>query len=91
MLSCQTLLIALVGICSGSKYFEEECDRIRRPIHLLSNDELSLYVEGLQKIRKNGKYQYMVDAHHEHQTAHRGPSFFFFHSFFVWEVETLSA
>ena len=77
--------ISASNICA-----DEDCDRIRRPIHLLSNQELSLYAEGLKAIRRNGKYQYMIEAHHEHTSAHRGPAFFFYHSYFVWEVETLS-
>merc|ERR1719434_649325 len=67
---------------------QEECDRIRKPMHLLSEDELMLYVDGLQQIRKNGKYQIMVDAHSFETEIHRGTSFFFYHTYFVWEVET---
>ena len=67
---------------------QEECDRIRKPMHLLSEDELMLYVDGLQQIRKNGKYQIMVDAHSRETEIHRGTSFFFYHTYFVWEVET---
>merc|ERR1719474_2239947 len=57
-------------------------------MHLLSEDELMLYVDGLQQIRKNGKYQIMVDAHSIETEIHRGTSFFFYHTYFVWEVET---
>lgn len=85
-------LLAIINIVSvfgvGSKYVKEECDRIRRPMHELSEDELMLYVEGLQRIRDNGKYQIMADAHAGHTLIHRGSSFFFYHTYFVWEVET---
>jgi len=47
-----------------------------------------LYVDGLQAIRANGKYQIMVDAHSQYTEVHRGSSFFFYHTYFVWEVET---
>ena len=84
---CASLLISA---CRGhTEYIEEECLRIRRPIHLLSNEDLLLYVEGMEGIRNNGKYQLMVDAHGLFATVHRGSSFFFYHSYFVWEVETL--
>merc|ERR1719391_1715498 len=48
-----------------SEYFEHvaECDRVRRPIHELSENELTLFVEGLQEVRRNEKYQSLVEAH----------------------------
>ena len=49
-----------------------------------------MYVEGMQAIRANGKYQVLVDAHKQNTQIHRGSSFFFYHSYYVWEVETLS-
>jgi len=54
----------------------------------MSEDELMLYVDGLQAIRANGKYQTMVEAHSQYTEVHRGSSFFFYHTYFVWEVET---
>ena len=62
---------------------EAECERVRRPIHELSEGELALFVEGLQEVRRIGKYQSMVEAQ-----VHRGASFFLYHAYFVWEVET---
>jgi len=67
---------------------ENKCDRIRRPVHQMSVNELMLYVDGIQAIRENGKYQIMVDAHSQYTEVHRGSSFFFYHTYFVWEVET---
>merc|ERR1719361_1506854 len=67
---------------------ELKCTRIRRAMHEMTEDELKLYVHGLQEIRANGKYQIMVDAHSQYTEVHRGSSFFFYHSYFVWEVET---
>jgi len=65
-----------------------DCDRIRKAMHTLTENELMLYVDGLQQIRQNGKYQIMVDAHSAYSEIHRGTSFFFYHTYFVWEVET---
>ena len=83
------LIILLTNQCLCRKKIVmaplEECDRIRKPMHLLSEEELMLYVDGLQQIRKNGKYQIMVDAHSQETEIHRGTSFFFYHTFFVWE------
>merc|ERR550525_676718 len=42
----------------------------------------------MHRIRKNGKYQIMVNAHQMHKETHRGSAFFFYHTYFVWEVET---
>jgi len=75
-------------ICAADQFIEEECPRIRKPVDELSSHELMLYVEGLQAIRANGKYQVMVDAHQLDADIHRGSSFFFYHSYYVWEVET---
>merc|ERR1719162_1812603 len=57
-------------------------------MHTQTENELMLYVDGLQQIRANGKYQIMVDAHSAYSEIHRGTSFFFYHTYFVWEVET---
>jgi len=83
----------IIGVFSDSSqstniYRNEICNRIRRPLHTLTTKELLVYVEGLQAIRKNGKYQYMVDTHSLHTDIHAGSSFFFYHTYFVWEVES---
>merc|ERR1719153_895370 len=78
----------LTSLCFASKYFDEACDRVRRPMHMLTDQELMLYVDGLQAIRSNGKFQVMVDAHAGYTEVHCGSSFFFYHSYYVWEVET---
>jgi len=77
----------LLAVCNAIPE-ELKCTRIRRPIHQLSEDELMLYVDGIQALRANGKYQIMVDAHSSYTEVHRGSSFFFYHTYFVWEVET---
>jgi len=82
---CLSLLISL---CIASKFCDDACERIRRPTHLLTDEELMLYVDGLQAIRSNGKFQIMADAHSQYTEVHRGSSFFFYHSYYVWEVET---
>ena len=83
------LLLSVSTFCE--QYLPEDCERVRRPVDELSVDELMLYVEGMQAIRANGKYQVLIDAHKEHTEIHRGSSFFFYHTYYVWEVETLSA
>ena len=88
---CRIIAILLMfETCDAEPFLNEECPRIRRPIDELSNSDLMLYVEGLQAIRANGKYEVMVNAHQEQTEIHRGSSFFFYHTYYVWEVETLS-
>jgi len=70
------------------KYLDEDCPRIRQPMHKMTTEELLLYADGMHRIRKNGKYQIMVNAHQLHKETHRGSAFFFYHTYFVWEVET---
>ncbi len=77
--------------CSGQIYVDEDCPRIRRPIHLLSDEELLLYVEGLHGLRANGKYQVFVDSHFfaaTESTIHLGDASIFYHTYLIWEVET---
>jgi len=57
-------------------------------MHQMTTEELELYADGMHRIRKNGKYQIMVNAHQMHKETHRGSAFFFYHTYFVWEVET---
>jgi len=85
----QTLSLSLLAALTLSDpYLTEDCERLRRPIDQLSDDELMLYVNGMQAIRASGKYQVLIDAHKDHTEIHRGSSFFFYHSYYVWEVET---
>eukprot|EP01084_Bolivina_argentea_P032231 59611_1 len=88
LLLISVILIKLIFGSGHDIYLEEECDRIRRPIHQLSKEELMLYTQGLQAIRKNGKYQVILNDHASHTMIHRGSSFFFWHTYLVWEVET---
>jgi len=93
MIHC-LLSLALFVTRSSSKqtpvgpFVNEDCVRVRRPADELSREELMLYVEGMQQIRANGKYQVLLDSHHAHTEIHRGSSFFFYHTYYVWEVET---
>jgi len=57
-------------------------------MHKMTTEELSLYADGMHRIRKNGKYQIIVNSHQLHKETHRGSAFFFYHTYFVWEVET---
>merc|ERR1719420_1745541 len=82
-----TWLSALLSL-GHSKYAPGECPRIRQPMHMLTTEELQLYADGLHRIRANGKYQVLVNSHAAHREMHRGSSFFFYHTYFVWEVET---
>lgn len=85
-----TLCVVLQSAVSSlsNKWIDEDCPRIRQPLHLLSAKEQLLYGEGLHAIRANGKYQIIVEAHSEHGEIHHGSSSFFYHSYYVWEVET---
>eukprot|EP01084_Bolivina_argentea_P014762 27600_1 len=79
-----------VHIIFGSKYLEEECDRVRRPLHLLTIEERELYVEGFQGLRKNNKLEAIAETHHFefHTGTHHSSAFFYYHSYFIWEIET---
>jgi len=87
-MSLQLLYFAALIIICRAIPEELKCTRIRRAMHEMTEDELMMYVDGLQAIRANGKYQIMVDAHSQYTEVHRGSSFFFYHTYFVWEVET---
>ena len=52
------LLLPLVALSD-----EEDCPRLRKSWYTLSNEEKSLYIEGFQKIRKNGKMDIISASH----------------------------
>merc|ERR1719461_935622 len=86
------LSVAAFTILCAAIPEEKKCTRIRRAMHEMTEDELMLYVDGLQAIRANGKYQIMVDAHSQYTEVHRGSSFFFYHTYFAlpyydWTVD----
>eukprot|EP00485_Elphidium_margaritaceum_P018676 CAMPEP_0202726906 /NCGR_PEP_ID=MMETSP1385-20130828/184850_1 /ASSEMBLY_ACC=CAM_ASM_000861 /TAXON_ID=933848 /ORGANISM="Elphidium margaritaceum" /LENGTH=682 /DNA_ID=CAMNT_0049393135 /DNA_START=86 /DNA_END=2133 /DNA_ORIENTATION=+ len=84
-----SLLLAFVAVLSEDIYLDDgDCPRIRRPLSALSQEEVMLYVSGLQAIRDNGRFTVMSNAHAHHTAIHAGSSFFFYHTYFVWEVET---
>eukprot|EP01084_Bolivina_argentea_P132419 233682_1 len=84
------IFCVFIGIICGSKFYDEPCDRIRRPFHLLSTEERMLFVEGYQKLRENGKLDAISTGHHmaTHAGTHHGSNFFYWHSYFLWETET---
>eukprot|EP01084_Bolivina_argentea_P003067 5726_1 len=83
------LFVALISSVYGvNKYVEESCDRIRRPLHLLSSDERLIYVEGFKELRKNGKLDIITQTHSNNMKIHYGSNFFFWHSYLTWEIET---
>ena len=69
-------------------YRDEDCPRIRKPLHTLSESERMLYVNGFREIRKNGKLEILSDTHAAEIEIHKGSSFFFYHAYIIWEAET---
>ena len=68
------LINIMVYMIDGSKYMDEPCDRIRRPLHLLTTEEKLLYTEAYQKLRENGILGKISDTHsfHRHAGTHHG-------------------
>eukprot|EP01084_Bolivina_argentea_P000145 284_1 len=75
-------------LTSEPKYRDEDCPRIRKPFHTLSEDERMLYVTGFQQLRKNGKLEVISTTHAANVAVHKGASFFFLHAYMIWEAET---
>eukprot|EP00485_Elphidium_margaritaceum_P008361 CAMPEP_0202690690 /NCGR_PEP_ID=MMETSP1385-20130828/5606_1 /ASSEMBLY_ACC=CAM_ASM_000861 /TAXON_ID=933848 /ORGANISM="Elphidium margaritaceum" /LENGTH=577 /DNA_ID=CAMNT_0049345975 /DNA_START=36 /DNA_END=1769 /DNA_ORIENTATION=- len=73
---------------ADTKYRDEECPRIRHPLHALTEDERMLFVRGYQALRKNGKLKVLSDTHAANIAEHKGASFFAFHAYIIWEAET---
>ena len=73
---------------SATLFREEDCPRIRRPFHTLSESERLQYVSGFQALRANGKLETIAVAHAANVAVHKGSSFFFLHSYMIWEAET---
>jgi len=73
---------------TATLFREEDCPRIRRPFHTLSEQERMLYVDGFQALRQNGKLETIAVTHAANVAVHKGSSFFFLHSYMIWEAET---
>eukprot|EP01084_Bolivina_argentea_P208800 355848_1 len=84
------LVVIFSDITFCSKYYAESCDRVRKPFHLLTNDERMLFVEGYQKLRLNGMLDILSQVHHlaPHMGTNHGSDFFYWHSYFIWDFET---
>eukprot|EP01083_Nonionella_stella_P007702 22189_1 len=79
-------------VSESSDVSDIECIRHRKPWHLISDDERLKFVLGFQQLRSNGKLSVFAETHHlegtAKQKAHQTSEFFFWHSYFVWEMET---
>eukprot|EP00484_Ammonia_sp_Unknown_P014843 CAMPEP_0197073002 /NCGR_PEP_ID=MMETSP1384-20130603/210382_1 /TAXON_ID=29189 /ORGANISM="Ammonia sp." /LENGTH=615 /DNA_ID=CAMNT_0042511827 /DNA_START=44 /DNA_END=1888 /DNA_ORIENTATION=+ len=84
------LLLATLPLITKSDtiYRDEDCMRVRKPFHTMTEDERMLYVRGFQELRKNGKLKIIADTHAANVAVHKGSSFFFFHAYMIWEAET---
>ena len=84
MSSLPVILLLLISITNSlTVYRDEDCPRIRKPFHTLTEDERMLYVNGFMALRKNGKLEIISNV-----AVHKGSSFFFFHAYMIWEAET---
>jgi len=75
----------------------EECPRIRRPWHTLSQNERDTYISGIMQIRANGLGDIGSDEFiaiasvHEDEFApvtHKASSYLFWHGYITYELET---
>ena len=82
-------LLAIPGFQSAGLYRDESCNRVRKPIHTLSEEERMLYVNGFQELRKNGKLEILATTHAANVASHKGSSFFFLHAYMIWFVYIL--
>eukprot|EP01083_Nonionella_stella_P238500 835707_1 len=73
---------------SLTKYLDEDCVRLRKPLHRLTEDERMLYVKGYQALRRSGKLDIISTTHAANVAVHKGASFFFLHAYMIWEAET---
>eukprot|EP01083_Nonionella_stella_P070585 188951_1 len=71
---------------------DDECPRHRRPWYNLSDAERMQFVLGFQQLRNNGVLSAFCETHHLEGVAfeniHKTSEFLFWHSYFVWEVES---
>ena len=66
--------------------------RHRKPWHMLSDTDRMQFVTGFQQLRNNGILSSFCSTHHLEGVAfediHKTSEFFFWHSYFVWEIES---
>lgn len=91
-------LWSIAGITQSSDPLgiADDCPRIRRPWHELTQDERDLYISGLLQVRANGGGDIDTDdfiaiaSVHEDVFApvtHKASNYLFWHGYFVWELE----
>ena len=94
---CSLLCVLLRRIVASSNEFDtynaDECQRVRRPWRSLSDDDKSLYLRGLLKLRENGqgdpdRDEFVgVAMSHDGSLAgdnHEASSFLFYHGYILW-------
>ena len=78
-------------------YYADECQRIRRPWHELTQSERDLYISGLLKIRENGQQNIDIDeliaigsVHADIYAPfiHKTSSYLYWHGYILWELES---
>ena len=76
--------------------FAEDCPRIRRPWHELSQDERDVYITGLMQVRAKSAGDETIDEFisiasvHEDEFApvtHKASNYLFWHGYLTWELE----
>mmetsp|Transcript_37531 Transcript_37531/g.33167 ORF Transcript_37531/g.33167 Transcript_37531/m.33167 type:complete len:484 (+) Transcript_37531:31-1482(+) len=78
-------------------YYADECPRMRRGWHTLSDQQRGLYINGLMKIRENGQQNIDIDeviaigSVHADVYApfiHKTSSYLYWHGYLTWEIES---
>eukprot|EP00486_Rosalina_sp_Unknown_P000728 CAMPEP_0201563930 /NCGR_PEP_ID=MMETSP0190_2-20130828/1569_1 /ASSEMBLY_ACC=CAM_ASM_000263 /TAXON_ID=37353 /ORGANISM="Rosalina sp." /LENGTH=318 /DNA_ID=CAMNT_0047979379 /DNA_START=115 /DNA_END=1068 /DNA_ORIENTATION=+ len=78
-------------------YYADECPRMRRGWHTLSDEERGLFVNGLLKLRENGEQNIDIDeliaigsVHADIYApfTHKTSSYLYWHGYLVWELES---
>eukprot|EP01083_Nonionella_stella_P137933 419667_1 len=85
---CTILPLIVISI----RLTDNKCTRHRKPWHMISDEERLLFVNGFQSLRRNGILSTFATTHHLEGIAfaniHKTSEFFYWHSYFVWEIET---
>lgn len=64
-------------------------ERIRKPWHLISQQERDLFVNGWMELYRNGKLSIFTETHGDSSIdKHTNAAFLPWHRFFIWELET---
>lgn len=85
LMSC-LLFVSLWTISASSC---SETTRLRKPWHKLSGEEQMLFINGFQRLRREGTLATFVKSHDKNSIpVHNSSQVFYWHSYWVWEMES---